>query len=121
MNTVMGLNAHKGRKLAVRMMTEDADEEAGKLAPDDRLTCHVHGRWIHQCVSSATHVNRVTRHRWCRDCEVELTVAVDELTGTVEMSCPGCTDGLSAATVRLIDACRRSLATLFTLPQPIAA
>jgi hypothetical protein len=112
MNTVMGLNAHKGRKLAVRMMKEDSEEDAGQLAPDDRLTCHVHGRWIHQCVSSSVHVNRVTRHRWCRGCEVELTVAVDELTGTVEMSCSGCEGGLSAATAKLVDACRRSLAVV---------
>ena len=50
-------------------------------APDDRLTCHVHGRWIHQCVASPVHVNPVTRHRWCRDCDTELGVVVDELAG----------------------------------------
>jgi hypothetical protein len=121
MNTVMGLNAHKGRKLAVRLIKEDTDEDAGRLDPDDRLTCHMHGRWIHQCVSSAAHVNRITRHRWCRDCETELTVAVDELSGTVEMSCPKCEKGLSAATNRLLAACQRSLAAVFGSKQPIAA
>jgi hypothetical protein len=120
-NTVMGLHAHKGRKLAVRMMKEDSEEDAGQLAPDDRLTCHVHGRWIHQCVSSAVHVNRVTRHRWCRACEAELTVAVDELGGTVEMSCPGCAGGLSLATARLVDACRRSLTAVFGVGVGVAA
>jgi hypothetical protein len=29
-NTVMGLHAHKGRKLAVRMMKEDSEEDAGQ-------------------------------------------------------------------------------------------
>lgn len=114
MNTIMGLNAHKGRKLAVRLLAEDTEEDAGILSPDDRLTCHVHGRWIHQCVSSAAHVNRITRHRWCRSCEAELTVAVDELAGTITMSCPRCAGGLSAASSRLIAACQQSLQMVFT-------
>ncbi|GAA1254399.1 hypothetical protein GCM10009609_17220 [Pseudonocardia aurantiaca] len=88
---------------------EDRAEDAGLLNPDDRLTCHVHGRWIHQCVSSPVHVNPVTRHRWCRDCAAELTVAVDELAGTVTMRCPQCGQGGSAATARLLAACCASL------------
>jgi hypothetical protein len=93
------------------LTAEDLAEDAGRLAPDDRLTCHVHGRWIHQCVASPVHVNQVTRHRWCRDCATELSVAVDEWAGTVAMSCRRCGRGGSAATSRLVDACHASLAT----------
>jgi hypothetical protein len=95
--------------LAHWLAAEDQSEDAGRLEPDDRLTCHVHGRWIHQCVSSRVHVNPVTRHRWCRDCAAELTVAVDELARTVTMRCPHCNQGSSAATERLLSACRASL------------
>jgi hypothetical protein len=95
--------------LAHWLAAEDEGEDAGRLDPDDRLTCHVHGRWIHQCVSSPVHVNPVTRHRWCRECAVELTVAVDELARTVTMRCPRCSEGSSAATARLLAACRASL------------
>ncbi|GAA1266273.1 hypothetical protein GCM10009609_31800 [Pseudonocardia aurantiaca] len=98
-----------GHVLARWLAAEDRAEDAGRLDPDDRLTCHVHGRWIHQCVSSPVHVNPVTRHRWCRDCAAELTVAVDELAGTVTMRCPRCSQGSSAATARLSAACRASL------------
>jgi hypothetical protein len=95
---------------AHRLAAEDRAENAGLLSPDDRLTCHVHARWIHQCVSSALHVNQITRHRWCRDCAVALNVVVDELTRTVTIRCPRCGDGDSAATTRLLAACRASLA-----------
>ena len=98
------------RALPVVLATEDDAEDMGLLAADDRLTCHVHGRWIHQCVSSPLHVNQITRHRWCRSCSAELTVAVDELSMTVSMSCPRCGEGRSAATERLITACEASLA-----------
>lgn len=98
------------RSLPVLLATEDDAEDMGLLAPDDRLTCHVHGRWIHQCVASPAHVSPVTRHRWCRGCRTELPVAVDELTGTVLMTCPRCGHGGSAATTRLTEACRASLA-----------
>jgi hypothetical protein len=49
--------------LIATLVEEDHAEDDGVLAPDDRLTCHVHGRWIHQCVASPVHVNPVTRHR----------------------------------------------------------
>src|SRR5262245_27577944 len=107
MNSVVQLRTSN---LDIQLAKEDRAEDAGRLAPDDRVTCHVHNRWIHQCVSSAAHVNQVTRHRWCRDCKTELTVAVDELTLTVHMSCPRCGDGRSAATRRLERACESSLA-----------
>jgi hypothetical protein len=99
----------QSRTLDLRLAQEDRAEDAGRLAADNRLTCHVHGRWIHQCVSSSLHVNPVTRHRWCRDCKTELSVAVDELTLTVRMSCPRCGDGRSAATNSLVRACSASL------------
>jgi hypothetical protein len=111
-----------GQALAQRLAAEDRAEDAGRLDPDDRLTCHVHGRWIHHCVSSPVHVNPVTRHRWCRDCAAELTVAVDELARTVTMRCPRCSQGGSAATTRLLAACRASLshAGSKTLPRLVA-
>jgi hypothetical protein len=95
--------------LIATLVEEDYAEDSGELAPDDRLTCHVHGRWIHQCVASPVHVNPVTRHRWCRDCDTELGVVVDELAGEVVMRCPRCGRGGSAATTRLIAACRASI------------
>ncbi|MFJ1765684.1 hypothetical protein ACIOD2_35530 [Amycolatopsis sp. NPDC088138] len=97
------------RSLPVLLATEDDAEDMGLLAPDDRLTCHVHGRWIHQCAASPLHVSPVTRHRWCRDCRAPLAVAVDELAVAVSMSCPRCGHGGSAATARLTTACRASL------------
>ncbi|MDX3661142.1 hypothetical protein PV646_27890 [Streptomyces sp. ID05-26A] len=95
--------------LIATLVEEDHAEDDGVLAPDDRLTCHVHGRWIHQCVSSPVHVNPVTRHRWCRGCDSPLGVVVDELAGAVVMRCPRCGCGDSAATARLIAACRASI------------
>ena len=96
--------------LIATLVEEDHAEDDGVLAPDDRLTCHVHGRWIHQCVSSPVHVNRVTRHRWCRGCDSALGVVVDEVARDVAMRCPRCGRGDSAATSRLTTACRASLA-----------
>ncbi|MET9226357.1 hypothetical protein [Lentzea sp. NPDC003310] len=95
--------------LIATLAEEDHAEDDGFLAPDDRLTCHVHGRWIHQCVSSPVHVNPVTRHRWCRGCDTPLGVVVDEFAGDVAMCCPRCGRGGSTATARLIAACRASI------------
>jgi uncharacterized protein (DUF983 family) len=67
------------------------------------------------------HVNRVTRHRWCRGCSAELSVAVDELARTVAMRCPRCGDGVSAATTRLVDACAASLNASSRHLHPVAA
>lgn len=107
-----------GSVLAQWLAAEDRAEDAGQLDPDDRLSCHVHGRWIHECVSSPVHVNPVTRHRWCRDCAAELAVAVDELARTVTMRCPRCSQGISAATTRLLAACRASLSYASSKTQP---
>jgi hypothetical protein len=101
---VGGMNA-----LRARLVLEDRVEDTGELGADDRLTCHVHGRWIHQCVSSPIHVNQVTRHRWCRDCEMPVPVVIDELAGIVSMRCSRCGDGVSGPTARLVVACRASL------------
>jgi hypothetical protein len=98
----------RGHVLAQWLAAEDRAEDVGQLDPDDRLTCHVHGRWI----------NQVTRHRWCRDCAAEMTVAVDELARTVAMRCPRCGQGRSAATIRLLAACRASLSHANRTTQP---
>ncbi|MFC3456501.1 hypothetical protein [Amycolatopsis speibonae] len=95
--------------LQARLAFEDRVEDMGVLDADDRVTCHVHGRWIHQCVASPIHVNPVTRHRWCRDCERALTVVIDELAGVVTMNCSRCGGGVSGATAHLLTACRASL------------
>ncbi|TWP50614.1 hypothetical protein FKR81_18505 [Lentzea tibetensis] len=103
------------------LASEDRAEDNGQISPDERLTCHVHGRWIHQCVSSSTHVNQVTRHRWCRSCNTALTVVVDELSLTVLMSCPRCGGGRSAATTRLLAACRASISFARKKPRHLSA
>lgn len=100
---------HGRATLDAQLASEDSAEEALLLSADDRITCPVHRRWIHQCAASPAHVNLVTRHRWCRRCSLPLTVSVDEIAGTVTMHCPRCGDGSSPATTRLIAACRASL------------
>lgn len=77
------------QRLAVTLVAEDGAEEAG-LSPFERVTCPVHRRWIHQCISSPVHVIELTGHRWCRDCRSLATVAVDELTNTVSVICQRC-------------------------------
>ncbi|WP_213573918.1 hypothetical protein [Rhodococcus sp. USK13] len=94
-----------------RLASEDAAEDDLRLAPDDRVTCPLHHRWIYRCVASPAHINAVTRHRWCRGCAVPLPVVIDEIAGTVTIVCIRCGDGGSPATTRLIAACRASLAT----------
>jgi hypothetical protein len=98
------------RRLAAVLAAEDAAEDDG-LNPLERLTCHVHRRWVHQCVSSDLHANPVTRHRWCRDCETAANVAVDELTGAVRITCPRCGRTPECpATRQIIRTCKASLA-----------
>jgi hypothetical protein len=101
--------SYRWEPLVDRLDAEDAAEAAELLEPDSRLTCHVHRKWIHQCVSSPLHAHPVTRHRWCRTCDTALTVAVDEFARTVSIRCPRCGDGGSPATTRLLAACRASL------------
>lgn len=99
------------RGLAAKLVAEDAAEEHDGLSPHERITCHTHRRWVHECISSPLHVIIVTGHRWCRRCEREAAVAVDELTGTVQVTCVRChrvPD--SPATRQIVRTCRASLA-----------
>jgi len=108
-------------RLAEWLAFEDTAEELGQLSPDDRLTCHVHRRWIHSCVASPIHINPVTRHRWCRVCAQPLTVTLDEATTTMTMYCMSCGDGVSAATARVLAACRASMVIADTRRSHISA
>lgn len=98
------------RPLALALSTEDAAEERG-LNPFERTTCYAHRRWLHQCVSSPSHVVRVSGHRWCRRCECAVTVAVDELAGDLTLTCPRCGEmPPGPANRQVVRACRASLA-----------
>lgn len=99
-------------RLANTLIVEDAAEEREALSAHERITCHVHRRWAHECISSPVHVIVVTGHRWCRRCEAEASVAVDELTGSVAVVCTACRRPPdTAATRQIIRTCRASLAT----------
>jgi hypothetical protein len=104
------------QKLATTLAVEDSAEKKG-LSPFERITCRVHCRWVHECVVSPVHVVAVSGHRWCEDCAVPATVAVDQLLCTVEVRCPRC---------RCVPACpateqivRTCLASLRAARQPI--
>lgn len=98
------------RRLAVALADEDRAEDAG-LDPLDRATCRVHRRWLHRCIASPVHVIMVTGHRWCRTCEASATVAVDELTGTVGVTCSRChRTPEGRATRQIIRCCMASMA-----------
>jgi hypothetical protein len=100
------------RRLAERLSSEDLAVEAG-LSPFERTTCPAHRRWLHQCIASPQHVSPVTGHRWCRDCATAVTVAVDELSGEVTMSCPRCHQAPEGiATRQVVRSCRASLAAV---------
>ncbi len=100
------------RRLADVLSAEDAAEEHSGLSPHERLTCHTHRRWAHQCISSPLHVIVVTGHRWCRQCERQASVAIDELTGSVSVTCDRCHQTPdNAATRQIIRTCTASLAT----------
>lgn len=97
-------------RLAAALCDEDDAEETG-LNPHERTTCHVHRRWLHDCVSSPLHVIVVTGHRWCRRCECAVDVAVDELAGDVSLRCPKCREmPAGPANRQVVRACRASLA-----------
>ncbi|MCE7002165.1 hypothetical protein LWC34_04885 [Kibdelosporangium philippinense] len=90
---------------------ENRDEELGQLSPHERLSCPVHRRWVHQCVSSPLHVIPVTGHRWCRRCECAHLIAIDEIDGTVSMWCPCCGEvPTTLASRQITRACLQSLA-----------
>jgi hypothetical protein len=93
------------------LVTQENLAEEDGLDPFDRLTCRTHHQWVHRCVGSPVHVVVVTGHRWCRDCAVAAGVAVDELCGTVYVTCPRCGRPPAVrATGQIIRACRKSLA-----------
>jgi hypothetical protein len=97
-------------RLAAALFAEDEAEEDG-LNPHERTTCHVHRRWLHDCVSSPQHVIVVTGHRWCRRCACAATVAVDELAGDVSLRCFRCGEmPAGPANRQVVRACRASLA-----------
>ena len=99
------------RRLADLLILEDAAEEREELSALERVSCHEHRRWAHECISSPAHVIVVTGHRWCRRCEAEASVAVDELTGSVEVVCTRCGRAPdTAATRQILRICRASLA-----------
>ncbi len=89
-------------RLEATLYAEDRAEEAG-LSPFERVTCPVHRRWIHQCIASPMHVIELTGHRWCRDCRSAATVAVDELSATVSVTCPRCDQSPNSSATRQIE------------------
>lgn len=97
-------------RLASALSTEDRAEDEG-LDPFERTTCYTHRRWLHHCVSSPLHVVRVSGHRWCRRCECEAAVIVDELVGDLTLICPRCGEmPAGAANRQVVRSCRASLA-----------
>lgn len=99
-----------GTSMAAILVREDATDERGDLSPHDRVTCPVHRRWVHQCVSSPAHAIRVSGHRWCRECDAAVIVAVDELAGSITLTCPECRRSPSSAANRqLLRSCRASI------------
>ncbi|WP_461154504.1 hypothetical protein [Saccharopolyspora tripterygii] len=101
----------RDRRLADVLTREDAAEEREELSALERISCHVHRRWAHGCISSPIHVIAVTGHRWCRQCEAEATVAIDELTGDVSVTCTRCHKSPDTpATQQILRTCRASLA-----------
>ena len=98
------------RRLATILAEEDLAEDRG-LSPHDRITCRLHRKWVHHCISSPLHVIPLTGHRWCRDCRIATSVAVDELTGGVVLTCPRCGTRLAGrATRQIVRTCQASLA-----------
>ncbi|GHF90183.1 hypothetical protein GCM10017567_00090 [Amycolatopsis bullii] len=103
--------APRQRLLAATLAREDRTEDTGGLDPTDRVTCRIHRRWLHDCVASPVHSNPATGYRWCRRCDHQALVAVDELAGEVTIRCGLCGRiPLSRANQELVELCRRSLA-----------
>jgi hypothetical protein len=101
------------RQLENILLAEDHAEDGG-LDPFERISCRVHRRWLHTCISSPVHVVQVSGHRWCRACSAPASVAVDELTGDVRVVCPRCGRPPSGrATQQIIRTCKASLAAAF--------
>jgi hypothetical protein len=99
-----------GWSLASKLAAEDNAEDQDGLSPHERLTCRLHRRWAHQCIASPAHVIPVTGHRWCRGCRTSTSVAVDELSATVTLTCRRC--GQASATraaQQIIRSCQASI------------
>jgi len=98
------------RRLAASLAREDLAEERG-LSPHERITCRLHRRWIHECIASPRHAIPVTGHRWCYRCQVATSIAVDELAGSVRLTCPRCGQlPANRASRQIIRTCKASLA-----------
>lgn len=98
------------QRLADALLREDFAEDNGSLDPMDRVTCRLHGRWLHSCVGSATHANPATGHRWCRRCRRMAVVAVDELTCEISIVCESCGQVPGGrANRQLVELCRLSM------------
>ncbi len=89
---------------------ENAAQASGTLAWFDRLTCPEHKTWWHQCLpTSPQHVSRMEGLRWCHRCVQEMTVAVDEVSGTAAIICRSCTSSGDDVNRRAEVAIRASL------------
>lgn len=100
----------RDRRLAATLLQEDRAEDAG-LDPLERITCRTHKRWLHRCIGSPVHVIVVTGHRWCRSCSAPASMACDELTGAVHVTCTRCGQAPSGrATRQIIRTCTASIA-----------
>lgn len=106
--------ALRDRRLAARLAAEDDaedDAEDAGLDPFERISCRLHLRWLHECVSSPAHVVAFTGHRWCRTCAAPASVAVDQWLGDVRVACTRCGAApRGRATRQLIRTCTASLA-----------
>lgn len=50
----------RDQHLAHTLILEDAREEREEISAHERITCHVHRRWAHECIASPMHVIPVT-------------------------------------------------------------
>jgi hypothetical protein len=97
--------------LTTMLAGEDLAEDHHGASPHERLTCRLHRRWAHECITSPAHVIPVTGHRWCRRCRTSAAVVVDEVAGTVRLACRRCgRTPRSAASDQIVRACRGSFA-----------
>lgn len=106
------MDAASKRHFDLLFTHEDADEKSGRISAHDRITCRTHRRWIHQCIGSPLHAVPVTGHRWCPRCASAVWVSVDEVSGTVVLTCDCRDDAPSSPARKQIElTCRASLQT----------
>jgi hypothetical protein len=105
------VSIERDRFLTRMLAIEDLAEDHQGASPHERLTCRLHRRWAHECITSPAHVIPVTGHRWCRRRRTSAAVVVDEVTGTVRLACQRCgRTPRSVASDQIIRACRGSFA-----------